>query len=167
MLNKSERTIRRKIKRGLTINLTSELEEIEVYSADISNDEYKANMRAKGQELKIGSDRKTIELIEQMIKEEKKLPEVVAYELAEKGLLEITARTIRNYIYDVNVFNLTSEGMIYKKEYKSKNKEKRIAKHTPPEKSIENRPEKANNRSEYGHWEGDLIIGKRKKDGYY
>lgn len=78
MLNKSERTIRRKIKRGLTINLTSELEEIEVYSADISNDEYKANMRAKGQELKIGSDRKTIELIEQMIKEEKKLPEVVA-----------------------------------------------------------------------------------------
>ena len=78
MLNKSERTIRRKIKRGLTINLTSELEEIEVYSADISNDEYKANMRAKGQELKIGLDRKTIELIEQMIKEEKKLPEVVA-----------------------------------------------------------------------------------------
>ena len=78
MLNKSERTIRKEIKRGLTINLTSELEEIEVYSADISNDEYKANMRAKGQELKIGLDRKTIELIEQMIKEEKKLPEVVA-----------------------------------------------------------------------------------------
>ena len=163
LLNKSERTIRREIKRGLTTNLTTYYEEIEVYSADISNDEYKANMRAKGQDLKIGSDIKTIELIEKMIKEEKKSPEVVAYELTEQGLLDITARTIRNYIYDGNIFDLTSEDMIYNKEYKSKNKEKRIAKHTPPEKSIENRPEKANNRSEYGHWEGDLIIGKRKK----
>src|SRR5574344_1644630 len=161
LLNKSER----KIKRGLTINLTSELEEIKVYSADISNEEYKSNMKAKGQELKIGSDRKTIERIENMIKEEKKSPEVVAYELTEEGILEITARTIRNYIYDGNVFNLSEKDMIYNKKYKSKNKEKRIAKHTPPEKSIENRPEEANNRSEYGHWEGDLIKGKR--DGFY
>src|SRR5574344_2965125 len=163
LLNKSERTIRREIKRGLTTNLTTYYEEIEVYSADISNKEYKASMKAKGQDLKIGSNIEIIRLIEKMIKKEKKSPEVVAYELADQGLLEITARTIRNYIYDGNVFNLTNKDMIYNKEYKSKNKEKRIAKHTPPEKSIENRPEKANNRSEYGHWEGDLIIGKRKK----
>lgn len=29
---------------------------------------------------------------------------------------------------------------------------KEIAKHTPREKSIENRPKEANERSEYGHW---------------
>ena len=33
----------------------------------------------------------------------------------------------------------------------------------PPEKSIEYRPKEANTREEYGHWEGDLVIGKRKK----
>ena len=98
-----------------------------------------------------------------MIKEEKKSPEVIAYELTKAGLLEITARTIRNYIYDGNVFDLTENDMIYKKQHKSKNKNKKIAKHTPPEKSIENRPKEANERSEYGHWEGDLVIGKRKK----
>ena len=39
-LTYTERTIRREIKRGLTINLNTYLEEIEVYSADIAHDEY-------------------------------------------------------------------------------------------------------------------------------
>src|SRR5574344_1794691 len=162
-ISKAERTIRREIKKGLVVIRGYEWEEVETYSADVAQQKYDYNIEAKGQDLKIGSNIDIIKLIEKMIKEDKKSPEVVAYELTEQGLLNITARTIRNYIYDGSVFDLTNKDMIYNKEYKSKNKEKRIAKHTPQEKSIENRPEKANNRSEYGHWEGDLIIGKRKK----
>ena len=40
LLNKSVRTIQREIKRGLVKNLTSELVEIWVYSADVSEQKY-------------------------------------------------------------------------------------------------------------------------------
>ena len=53
--------------------------------------------------------------------------------------------------------------IIYQKKYKEKNNEKRVCEKVPAEKSIEFRPEEANNRSEYWHWEGDLVIGKREK----
>ena len=51
--------------------------------------------------------------------------------------------------------------IIYKKEYNNKNEKKRVSKMIPAEKSIEHRPKEANGRKVYGHWEGDLIIGKQ------
>lgn len=163
LLNKSERTIRREINRGLVITKNYLWEDVTIYSADVAQEKYEENLKAKGQDLKIGSNIELVNRIEYMIKVEKKSPEVVAYELEYKGLSNITARTIRNYIYDGNVFDLNERDMIYNKKHKSQNKNKRIARHIPPEKSIENRPVEANTRSEYGHWEGDLVIGKRKK----
>ncbi len=73
-LDKSDRTIRRELKRGLTTILNTYLEEIEVYSADIDNDKYLFNLRAKGKELKIGSDIELARRIESMIKDEKSRP---------------------------------------------------------------------------------------------
>ena len=50
-----------------------------------------------------------------------------------------------------------------KKEYKEENKEKAHFSKVPAEKSIDFRPQEANDRSEYGHWEGDLVVGKDGK----
>jgi len=64
--------------------------------------------------------------------------------------------------YKNGFFDKLKKGkIIYKKEYKNKNKEKRVSKLIPAEKSIEYRPKEANIRSVYGHWEGDLVVGKQ------
>ena len=164
MLDKSERTIRREIKRGKLIIRGYDWEEKEEYSGQIANKEYQANLKAKGRDLKIGSNIKLIKYIEREIVENKKSPEVIVYELKSRGeLVDITARTVRNYIKSGEIFDIKPGKIIYKKEYKNRNKEKRVSKMIPAEKSIEYRPKEANNRSIYGHWEGDLIIGNRKK----
>ena len=73
------------------------------------------------------------------------------------------ARTIRNNIYAGDIYDIKSKDMIYKKEYKEKNKNKKIFEKVPAEKSIDYRPKEANTREEYGHWEGDLVIGSKNK----
>ena len=131
LINKSERTIRREIKRGLVKVLNTHLIERYEYSADKAQETYNYNIKAKGLVFK------TV----------------------------ITARTIRNNIKLKLVFNLKKDGYIYKIKEQGKRKSKRISNKIPAEKSIEHRPIEANNRSEYGHWEGDCVVGKRKGKG--
>ena len=164
LLEKSEKTIRNEIKRGLVRNITNLLREKWVYSADLAQQKYEYFIKAKGPELKIGNDYKLKEYVEKSIKEEKKSPEVIAEEIKEMEFkVKICARTIRNNIYEGGIFDIKQEDMIYNKKPKKKNLEKRICESVPPEKSIEKRPKEANTREEYGHWEGDLVIGKRKR----
>ena len=164
LLDRNEKTIRNEIKRGLVKNLTTELEEIWVYSADVAQQRYNYYIHAKGPKLKIDNDYELKEYIEKSIKEDKKSPEVIAKEIKEKNFkTQMSARTIRNNIYAGDIYDIKSTDMIYKKEYKEKNKEKTVCGKVPAEKSIDFRPEEANDRSEYGHWEGDLVIGTKKK----
>ena len=74
----------------------------------------------------------------------------------------VCAKTIRNCIHK-KILNVTEKDMIYKKVYQEKNKEKTHCIKIPAEKSIDFRPKEANDRSEYGHWEGDLVVGKDGK----
>lgn len=163
LLNKSERTIRREINRGLVVVRGYNWEEKEEYSAQIAQEKYEYNKTGKGPVLKLDQDIKLVEHIEQQITEENKSPEVISIELEKYGFnVKISGRTIRNGIKSGVVFNKVKQGkIIYKKEFKDKNETRRVSKLIPAEKSIEYRPDEANKRSEYGHWEGDLIVGKQ------
>ncbi len=104
-------------------NLTSELVEIIVYSADVAQQKCDYNKTGKGPQLKIGKDFKLKEYIENGIKVEKKSPEILLAEIEEKGLkftTKICAKTIRNNIHQGGIFDLREKDMIYKKEYKEK-----------------------------------------------
>lgn len=163
LLHKSERTIRREINRGLVVIRNYDWTEKEEYSALIAQEKYEYNKTAKGPELILDQDMDLVMHIEEQIKEEKKSPEVVSNQLREYGFeTKISGRTIRNAIKQGMVFTKVKQGkIIYKKEYVDKNKERRVSKMIPAEKSIEHRPKEANTREEYGHWEGDLIVGKQ------
>ena len=165
LLNKSVRTIQREIKRGLVENLTTELEIKYVYSAEVSEQKYRYNMTAKGPIVKLDANYKLVEYIEKGIKKERKSPEILVAEIKRKkeefGVI-VCAKTIRNCIHK-RILNITEKDMIYKKVYKEKNKNKKHCDRVPAEKSIDFRPKEANDRSEYGHWEGDLVVGKDGK----
>ena len=164
LLDRYEKTIRNEIKRGLVKNLTTEFVEIWVYSADVAQQRYEYYLKAKGPKLKIDNDYELKEYVEKSIKKDKKSPEVIAKEIKEMTFkTQMCARTIRNNIANGDIYDIKPEDMIYNKIYKDKNKEKTICGKVPAEKSIDFRPQKANTREEYGHWEGDLVIGKRKK----
>jgi integrase, catalytic region len=164
LLDRTEKTIRNEIKRGLVKNLTTELIEIWVYSADVAQQKYEYYLKAKGPKLKIDNDYELKEYVEKSIKEDKKSPEVIAKEIKKMNFkTKMCARTIRNNIYAEDIYDIKSTDMIYNKEYKDKNKEKRVCEKVPPEKSIDYRPDEANTREAYGHWEGDLVIGTKKR----
>lgn len=164
LLDRNEKTIRNEIKRGLVKILTSDWEEKWEYSADIAQQRYEYYLKAKGPKLKIDNDYELKKYVEKSIKEDKKSPEVIAREIKQMNFkAKMCARTIRNNIYAGDIYDIKPKDMIYNKEYKNKNKDKTICEKVPPEKSIEYRPEEANTREEYGHWEGDLVIGRRNR----
>ncbi len=164
LLDRTEKAIRNEIKRGLVKNLTTELVEIWVYSADVAQQKYEYYLKAKGPKLKIDNDYELKEYVEKSIKEDKKSPEVIAKEIKTMNFkTKMCARTIRNNIYTGDIYDIKSRDMIYNKEYKEKNKDKTICEKVAPEKSIDYRAEEVNRREIYGHWEGDLVIGSKKR----
>ena len=163
LLHKSERTIRREINRGLVDIRGYYWEDKKEYSAMVAQEKYEYQMTSKGPELKLDQDLKLVEHIEREISKGKKSPEVISKQLKEYGFeVEISGRTIRNAIKSGVIFEKVKQGkIIYKKEYNNKNKERRVSKQIPAEKSIEYRPKEALLRTIYGYWEGDLVVGKQ------
>lgn len=155
-------TIYREIKRGWYEHLNTDWTTEIRYSPDISEKKKQENLRAKGAGLKIGSDRAYAEYIEYKISVEKYSPGAVLGEIKVKGIefkTTVSKPTLYRYI-DLGIFlTLTNKDLPVKRNKdKQKHQPVRAAK-VQSGNSIEKRPVEIAERSSFGHWEMDTVIG--------
>jgi IS30 family transposase len=78
-----------------------------------------------------------------------------------KDMETICTSTFYNYVDQEKLEDFDKKELPMKCKRKSKNKERK-GKTKPKGTSIEQRPFKSDDRSEFGHWEGDTIVGSNK-----
>ena len=158
-------TIYRELQRGQYTHRNSDWTEETRYSSDLSEMKYRANLAAKGADLKIGNDRRLAEYIETKIADEKYSPEAVLGEIKAQGLrfnIEIKSKnTIYSYIEKGIFLRLTNKDLPVKGDKKRSYHKVQTQKRAPKGESIEKRPEIIGERSTFGHWEMDTVVSAR------
>lgn len=166
-------TIYREIKRGMTKQLTSELEEVMVYCADTAQRKYEENLAAKGPDLKIGNDHELAKFLEDKMRGVQEdgtvepkaglSPAAALAAIKKEGKIfsvEISEWTLYSYISKGVFATLTNADLPMRGEKKRGYRKVKEAK-LPRGDSIEERPEEILDRDEPGHWEMDSVVSAR------
>ena len=162
-LGKSVRTIQREIKRGWDTFTASDLSTYEAYSPDIAQRKAEENLKAKGPDLKLGSDFTLVEDIARLIKKQHYSPDAVLMHYEKNGWpteTRISVRTLYRYIAEGLIPDVSEEELLHKGK-RAKPRQKGPKKHSravSAQKSITNRPAEVENREVSGHWEMDCVV---------
>ncbi len=161
-LRVTRQTIWRELKRGEYERLDGKTWEMKTaYSPDIAEEKYQTHLREKGRELKIGNDQKLADYLEKKMAEEGYSPAAAIILAKTEGIsgIELSAPTVYSYIRKGVFLSLEMKNLPrHDKQGKGhKRVEKKKASRAPAGESIEKRPEEANERKEFGHWEGDTV----------
>ena len=167
-------TVYREIKRGEVKRISSELTEYKAYRANTAHADYEEKVTNRAHPLKIEKYNDLADYIQKKISKHRYSPDAVIGELKQKkqklkGL--ICTKTLYNYI-DKGVFEEIANCTLWEKRKRRKRRYKQVSRISLKNKgsrSIEERPERVNKRLEYGHWEGDSILGRRngRKDALF
>jgi IS30 family transposase len=164
ILRRDRSTIYREINRGTIVRVQNDFCEGGEYRANSAQADYDEQGRNKERSLKIGKDKELEAYIRIKIIRDKFSPDAVIGDIKIKGLKfesQICTKTLYNYI-DAGLLSGISNKNLWQKKGKKKRKYKRVSRINTKNRdcrSIEDRPEKINNRLEYGHWEGDTVKG--------
>lgn len=164
ILRRDESTIYRELKRGTISRLQSDLSEKEQYRANVGQIDYIKKGKNKERSLKIGKDKGLEEYISGKLIKERFSPDAIIGEIKAQGLEfkgMICTKTLYNYI-DAGIFAGISNANLWEKRKKKKRKYKAIMRPSYKNRmsrNITERPQKADKRIEYGHWEGDCVKG--------
>jgi len=170
-LNSHISTVYREIKRGQVKRISSDLTEYWAYRANTAHTDYEKKVTNRAHSLKIEKYNELAGYIREKICKDKYSPDAIIGELKRDRQGLICTKTLYNYI-DKGVFEGITNATLWEKRKRRKHRYKqvtRISLKNKGSRSIEERPERINNRLEYGHWEGDSIVGKRlgRKDALF
>jgi IS30 family transposase len=165
-LGRHRRTIERELARGMTQQRNSDLTEKRVYLADVGQRKHDERSANKGRGWKIGHDHKLAEHIERKIIGEKYSPDAVIGEIKVAGLrfdVTVCTKTVYNMI-DAGIFRkLSNNDLPVKRDNRKRQygRVRKVALNNRNGKSITERPREADERTEQGHWEIDLVVGRQ------
>lgn len=156
-------TIRAEIKRGTVILYNGSVHR---YKASVGQESYEKNRQGCGRHYDFLEKADFISFVEKKFFEEKwSLDACVGYALRE-GLFTreqiVCTKTLYGYIELglLGIKNIDLPEKLRRSPKKARvRKNKRIL-----GRSIDERPEKVNDREEFGHWEADLVLGSKRKD---
>ncbi len=166
-LGKHYSTIYRELQRGRYTHLNSDYTEEERYAPEIAQSKADEGLSVRGTQLKIGKDMKFARYLEDKILNEGYSPAAVLGELKAQGRendfeTNICTATLYSYINKGVFLNLTNKQLPEKgKRKRTYNRIERRRKRPCPGDTIDDRPEEAISRQEFGHWEMDTVHGKK------
>ena len=160
------KTLEREIARGTWQRFNGQKYEYEsMYSWDVGQRKHEEKGKNKGRYAKINNAPKLRSFLEKQIKQHSYSPEAALTKARAEGFeVPITVKTLYNNI-DSGEIDVSRKDLLRKDGWKKgKTEGKQSARNLKGE-SIANRPEAANHRCEYGHWEMDLIVSCKEGKG--
>ena len=162
----THQAIYHELKRGIYLHRNHDWTEIKRYSADKAQLDAEVNNTAKGAPIKLGNDREFAAFVEDMVLSGYS-PEAILLYIKDHGLkfkTKVCRVTLYSYI-DKGVFlRISNKNLLRKGERRKKEHMEKQGKKLPDlERMIENRPNEVRERTTFGHWEGDSVIGKNTK----
>jgi len=159
---RSLRTIQRELKRGRVKHLDTELLEYDTYSCERAQEDYDFKATAKGLDIKLGRNEAMVNFISERILVHKESPDIIAARMKQMNMPgRVSTKTIYKYIDMGLIPGVTNETLWEKRKRakKSKGSSRRSFKRIARAKCIDERPGYINDRSVFGHWEMDLVVG--------
>ena len=166
ILKRNRSTIYRERKRGMVSRLQSDLSEKKQYRANVAQRNYVELGKNKERSLKIGKDRQLEKYLRRKMIKDKFSPDAAIGSIKDAGLKFkriICTKTLYNYI-DAGIFSWISNESLWEKRKRKKSgyrTVRRVSRTNRMSRKITERPKAANERLEYGHWEGDCVKGAR------
>lgn len=158
-LGKHRSSISREYRRGTVMNKNTQLEEFPVYSARKGQDEANRAALSKGPRGKLTN--MVAADIRRRILEGKLSPFAALTKLHETGRYAwLPCERSVYYAIDAGLIGVSRQQLPYKRAAKRPKKTgRRMAYTNAKGRSITERPQAADDRSEYGHWEMDTVVG--------